>query len=134
MYNNKCLAGLRRVLRVGMVLCTCFLPAAVLAEADVQFSGEVELVPDRVMPAKPVISNNSGAEDAVILQDENVQAQIIAAAFTPSGRGMEHEVSSDQATPRLHATEQKESRQLPYSLVLALIALIGLVPVSRRNH
>jgi len=31
-------------------------------------------------------------------------------------------------------TENGDQLQLPYALVLALIAIIGLVPVSRRNH
>jgi hypothetical protein len=67
----------------------------------------------------------------------------VSAPTGPAGdavRNLAHQLSSKPkpaglAAAKTTVSSQADSHfQMPYALVLALFALIGLVPVSRRNH
>jgi hypothetical protein len=66
-----------------------------------------------------------------------------AAAVSPADDAVPHhsllsreeqELAESGKSVQAVSNEKDESSQLPYALVLALVALIGLVPVSRRGH
>ena len=85
-------------------------------------------------------------DDAVTFQDRKTRSMpLISVAFASSDRGLGFRqdsgaVDSVQGAAagamggQTATSEQNDALRIPYSLVLALFALIGLVPVSRRNR
>jgi len=78
------------------------------------------------------------SDDAVIVQDNEAgQSLLISAVFTPSDLGFGQATGTHDPEQKISGSgavlEQSDARQIPYSLVLALFALVWLVPVSRRN-
>lgn len=63
-------------------------------------------------------------------------AYIVSAAVDPAEYALPDQRAAGNAVNRtgVESSGSKEDRPLPYALVLALIALVGLVPVSRRRN
>ncbi|MGD8673303.1 MAG: hypothetical protein PVH86_08290 [Thiogranum sp.] len=96
--------------------------------------------------AAPSRNDDGGAVVSAADADHAVgeaQAYRVSASTSPAGyamRDLGYQFSSKPEPPvrtaaKTTAGSQTDSHfQMPYALVLALFALIGLVPVSRRNH
>lgn len=78
-------------------------------------------------------------------QSERVEPYSISASLTPAdymlpGHAPDkvdrvgQDAKDDTGGNTAVVGENDDQQQLPYALVLALMAIIGLVPVSRRNH
>ena len=106
-------------------------------------SGEAVIMPAAVMVSETAVSP---VVHAVLTEStvSDAQAYPVSAAISPvayavvSDRSLRaaHRPTADSGTDEetVMGNDKDDAFQLPYALVLALFALIGLVPVSRRNH
>ena len=128
----------------------CLLPTAVFAgtpQVTQQYDRTVGTTTvaaslDPGINGVAAVSTDTHVDDAVIFQHEKIQPMpLISVAFVASnsdlrirqGSGATDSAQS-AASSRITTSEQRDTSRIPYSLVLALFALIGLVPVSRRNR
>ncbi|TCK18158.1 hypothetical protein DFR30_1426 [Thiogranum longum] len=145
MNNSSHLTGLRHTLFSGILIVCNFITPAAFAENSPSAGNTAGATPeiDETVQS-PLVVVPLGEEDAVIMQDEiSWNNPIISAGFSPSDlKSGQHKIidESSQGTSRhtesdfTVVTAQHEFRQVPHSVLLALIALIVLIPVSRRTH
>ncbi len=139
--------GSRYANRRCALFLACLLPAVVFAgtsQATQQRNNE-PLVP-LVETAAVAVPLDQGInrvvlaskDDAVIVQDEEMlPTSLISVAFAPSDSHLgfrQGSATTDAAQEVTSDTESEKTSRIPYSLALALFALIGLVPVSRHNR
>jgi len=128
--------------------CVLFLACLVLPTAVLAVTPQMAQQRDSSGQSVSLIVETaavSGKDDAVIALDgEATRSQLLSVAFISSDmgfRGGSVSTESVQNIPdsagrgQMETSERSDNaHKMPYSLVLALIALIGLVPVSRRNR
>jgi len=147
MNKNYFDVGSRYSTRRCALFLACLLPAVVFAgtpQATQQRNNEALMPP--VETAAVAISLDQGInrvmlaskDDAVIVQDgETLPTSLISVAFVPSDnhlRFRQGSATTDAAQEATSDTESEKTSRIPYSLALALFALIWLVPVSRHNR
>lgn len=139
MNNYKTVSGVQCVARVGALLLCCLLPTSLLAEVSAENRVDLE----KTEVALDTVITAPVQEDAVVILDASQQTRVVAATLVlpamkaGQAAGTENSfqpVSRNVDTGLRSGNGQTEPNQMPYSLVLALIALIGLVPVSRRSQ
>jgi len=104
--------------------------------------GPAPEVSEQVLPPE-LVQTDSLLKYESSTKDESVQPNMIAASFTPSDYGIQSDAVSENGFIQVSAENANDAKavvghsddqmNMPYALVLALIAIIGLVPVSRRN-
>ena len=144
MNKNTVDFGSEYLIRTCVLFLACLvLPTAVLAVTP-QMAQQVESTGQSVSLIVETAAV-SGKDDAVIALDgEATRSQLLSVAFISSDMGFRGGAVSTESVQNLpdsagrgqmETSEQSDNaHKMPYSLVLALIALIGLVPVSRRNR
>ena len=123
---------------IGAVVKTAGQGMPVLAETRAPVIGA-----QAGLKANPINGQVGGNESPVA--DAPGQPSLMAASFNATEYALKP--VNDAGTTQVAQTSTVEGRsaavaapegddqlQLPYALVLALLAIIGLVPVSRRNH
>lgn len=139
MNNHNTVSGVQCVARVGALLVCCLLSTSLLAEVSVENRVDLE----KTEVALDTVITAPVQEDAVVILDESQQTRVVAATLVLPGMKAGQAAGTDNSlqpvsrnvdTGLRSGNVQAEPRQMPYSLVLALIALIGLVPVSRRSQ
>jgi len=145
MNKNTVDFGSEYLIRTCVLFLACLvLPTAVLAVTP-QIAQQVDSTGQSVSLIVETAAV-SGKDDAVIALDgeATTRSQLLSVAFISSDmgfRGGSVSTESVQNIPdsagrgQMETSERSDNaHKMPYSLVLALIALIGLVPVSRRNR
>jgi len=135
MNNSKYLAGLRYTIHSGILIVCSFVFTATFAETSPSADSNADTAIETVEAVE---------EDTVVMQGEASQKNLlISTTFSPSDMGFgQNKVLVDPSQDSSRHTDsdltavtaRNESRLMPYSLVLALIAFIVLAPVSRRIH
>lgn len=128
----------------GALVKTGFSDAQPLpGDAAAAVSGAVQHAAVAVAMSGRIAVTGSSLVRTVLSDPEERGAQIAAVPpgdYAVPGHGLSSSekpaspASADPDNPQAPMTQKDESAQLPYALVLALVALIGLVPVSRRAH
>lgn len=154
MNNNTFDFGSQHATRACVLFFACVLPAMVFAgtpQATQQLDSDDQSVPFTAQTAAGAaslgpgingmavdsgngVSDIRGKNDAVLAQDEIELPPLISLAFTSTDSEQSISGSTDTGSGRTEASERDDTRQIPYSLMLALFAIIGLVPVLRRNR
>lgn len=147
MNNSSCLTGLRYAIFSGILTVCAVMSPTTYAENSLSADGSadtaIKIVEIAQAPGNEQVVSLSG-EDALIVQNGiSRNKPIISAAYSlPDVTSGQHKITGELSQVASRHTESNftavtadhESRQMPHSLVLALITLILLIPVSRRTH
>jgi len=87
---------------------------------------------------QPVVSQQAEIQPALSGENEEAQQDLVSASFSADGmvpdQSIREQELSGEAESYAVASGGGEQLRRPYSLLLALLAVIGVVSVARRSH